>query len=141
MLWIKIEVSFNLKIDTCYFSLWIKRKLSEEYQRNQSGNLASSAVKKSYYLRNSPNQETSISGVPESGIISAMATAGAPVLNTRSCSANLVSALSSFESTFSKNPSSYCTMIIPPMNMKLLDWFVGVYKITKALGTRLIFEN
>ena len=52
MLWIKIEVSFNLKIDTCYFSLWIKRKLSEEYQRNRSGNFASSAVKKSYYLRN-----------------------------------------------------------------------------------------
>lgn len=141
MLWIKIEVSFNLKIDTCYFSLWIKRKVSEEYQRSQSGNFASSAVKKSYYLRNSPNQETSISGVRESGIKSAMATAGTPVLNTGSCSASLVSALSSFESTFSKNPSSYCTVIIPPMNMKLLDWFVGVYKIAKALGTRLIFEN
>ena len=65
-------------------------------------------------------QDLHLSGVPESGMISATATAGTPVLNTGSCSANLVCAMCSFESTFSKNPSSYCTVIILPINMKLL---------------------
>lgn len=60
-----------------------------------------------------------------------MAIVDAIVLITGSRFANLVSEMPSFENTVYKNPNSYCIVIIPSVNMKILDWFIVVYKITK----------